>query len=359
MPPDKAVDLIADRDDQRQHDEQLDRHHQQIVDHAAVLLELCQRRKDRVENIGKDCKEEDGKRHDDEEEGGAAARMHPRHRADVFHGQRQLRLIAANGLVLGPVVGEDALHILHAGDEDHVNQEDDQAEQTLNQVLPYHSAAGQTLEEIPQLHRQQEEEQKGEAHAQDHRDRDQHGHEFLAAQLAFQPAVELGGRFLRLLILRHAGLLGGPHQGLDAVVHTAAEVDDAANHGPGEKAVLGLERLHLFLQALLGIAHHDGLLFRPAHHDALDQRLTADHGFEFFRDRTGFLGHGRWYSLCFDNWHFAGAKCDRYAVIGRLTVTSVPPPSALLSSSVPPCIVTISSQTARPMPEPRALELPL
>ena len=44
---------------------------------------------------------------------------------------------------------------------------------------------------------------------------------------------------------------------------------------------------------------------------------------------------------------------------GMEIVTSVPPPSAFSSVSTPPCIVTISSQTARPMPLPRALELPL
>ena len=39
-----------------------------------------------------------------------------------------------------------------------------------------------------------------------------------------------------------------------------------------------------------GAADDHGLLVRPAHHDALDQRLTADHGFELFleRDRIPF-----------------------------------------------------------------------
>ena len=48
-----------------------------------------------------------------------------------------------------------------------------------------------------------------------------------------------------------------------------------------------------------------------------------------------------------------------YWVAGNRMVTRVPPPSAFSRVSVPPCISTISSQTARPMPEPRALELPL
>lgn len=47
------------------------------------------------------------------------------------------------------------------------------------------------------------------------------------------------------------------------------------------------------------------------------------------------------------------------AANGSRTETSVPPPGALPIVSVPPERVTISSHTARPMPLPRALELPL
>ena len=52
-------------------------------------------------------------------------------------------------------------------------------------------------------------------------------------------------------------------------------------------------------------------------------------------------------------------KASYSSPVGIQIVTSVPPPSAFSSVSVPPCMVTISSHTARPMPLPRALELPL
>ena len=45
--------------------------------------------------------------------------------------------------------------------------------------------------------------------------------------------------------------------------------------------------------------------------------------------------------------------------MGSRIVTTVPPPSALAMSKVPSWRRTISSHTARPMPLPRALELPL
>ena len=45
-----------------------------------------------------------------------------------------------------------------------------------------------------------------------------------------------------------------------------------------------------------------------------------------------------------------------YWETGNRTVTSVPPPSAFSKISSPLCIATISSQTARPMPVPLALD---
>ena len=44
--------------------------------------------------------------------------------------------------------------------------------------------------------------------------------------------------------------------------------------------------------------------------------------------------------------------------MGKRMVTTVPPPSALPMSKVPSWRRTISSHTAKPMPLPRALELP-
>lgn len=41
-----------------------------------------------------------------------------------------------------------------------------------------------------------------------------------------------------------------------------------------------LQRLHLDLKLAVRLAHHDGLLFRSAHHDALDEGLPAAGGFE-------------------------------------------------------------------------------
>ena len=52
-------------------------------------------------------------------------------------------------------------------------------------------------------------------------------------------------------------------------------------------------------------------------------------------------------------WREPAAGLPRYCFIGRIMRTVVPCPSSLRMSSLPPCMVTISSATARPMPEPR------
>ena len=52
-------------------------------------------------------------------------------------------------------------------------------------------------------------------------------------------------------------------------------------------------------------------------------------------------------------WREPAAGHPRYCFIGRIMRTVVPCPSSLRMSSLPPCMVTISSATARPMPEPR------
>ena len=95
---DEAVALIADRHDKRQQRQADEQAHKHVAggEHSAHKRE-----------------QQNGNRDHDEQEARAAARMEPGHAAAVFDGQRQLRLIAADGLMLRAVVGEHALHILH------------------------------------------------------------------------------------------------------------------------------------------------------------------------------------------------------------------------------------------------------
>ena len=46
--------------------------------------------------------------------------MEPALLADVLHGQRQARLVAGDGLMLGAVVLKHAVQFLHAGTQEHI-----------------------------------------------------------------------------------------------------------------------------------------------------------------------------------------------------------------------------------------------
>ena len=73
------------------------------------------------------------------------------------------------------------------------------------------------------------------------------------------------------------------HQRLHAADHGVHKGHSAAQHGQTENGIAvadELQLLDLLDQPLLG-ADDDGLLFRSAHEDALNERLTADGGAEF------------------------------------------------------------------------------
>ena len=268
--------------------------------------------------------------------------MQPRHLPRVLHRQRELRLVAADRLMLRAVIGKDALHVLHLRNADHIPEEDDHAHHALDEAT-HNGIADPPVEEAANQRRQQEKQHHGKSDAQHHRERHDRLLQLFRAEFSFKPFFKLAR--LRILFLREE--LCRVHQRLHAAVHRRAEVDHAADQRPCHPAALLFQRLHLFHQPL-GAAHDDGALLRALHQDSFDQGLSADHRLEFFP------------ALRFAQNVFL--FCHDYldsSPIGSLTVTSVPPPSAFSSVSVPPCIVTISSQTARPMPLPRALELPL
>ncbi len=54
---------------------------------------------------------------------------------NVLHRQRQSRLIAENGLVLRTVVAEHPVYVLLSGAEDHVRQQHQDLDHTLDQVM--------------------------------------------------------------------------------------------------------------------------------------------------------------------------------------------------------------------------------
>ena len=79
-------------------------------------------------------KNQDGNDHHDDHKAGAAARMEARHAAHVLHGQRQTGLVAENGLVLGTVIAEGALDVLHVGNRPHKDQKQDDTHHAFEQT---------------------------------------------------------------------------------------------------------------------------------------------------------------------------------------------------------------------------------
>ena len=82
---------------------------------------------------------EENAHHDDhKQEAGAAAGVVPGLLADVLHRQRLAPLITEDGLVLGAVVLEHPVDILHTGAEDQIPHKDDDTHHALQQVAPPH-----------------------------------------------------------------------------------------------------------------------------------------------------------------------------------------------------------------------------
>ena len=97
-----------------------------------------------------------------------------------------------------------------------------------------------------------------------------------------------------------------------------------------------------------------------------NQRLSAAHRLKRRTTRIClFFAHGYSFDalrLAIDSLshlHINASIFRTYVPIGRMICTAQPPSGALVSCNWPPCRSTISSQTARPIPLPRALELPL
>ena len=93
--------------------------------------------------------------------------MQPGHTAAVFNGQRKLRLIAADGLMLRAVIGKDALHVLHPGNQDHIAHKDRDADHTLDQAAD-DGIVDPAVKNTAQKRRQQEEQADRKQNAEKH-----------------------------------------------------------------------------------------------------------------------------------------------------------------------------------------------
>ena len=222
--------------------------------------------------------QQDAHHNDHKQEAGAAAGVVPGLDAHVLHRQGQAVLIAEDGLVLGAVVLEHPVYVLHPGAEYQVAHEDHHLDYALQQVAQPHGQGDNQADQAGDGGGQEDEQHHGKDDAQGHRGGDKKGRGLLAAQAPVQPKLELGGLLRLLFVLRQEG--GREHQRLDAVGQGGTEVEHAPDEGHAQQGVAILDEhpvFHLLLQLAVGLAHHHGLLLRAQHHNPLDEGLAADH----------------------------------------------------------------------------------
>ena len=214
--------------------------------------------------------------------------MKARLRPHVLDRQRQTLFIAEDGLVLRAVVGEHTLDVLHVRHGPQIQQEDDDAQQSLEEVA-HDGALDKALGQTGEQRRQQDEQHDRQRDAEHHGRADDDVLALFLAEMPLDPEVDLAG--LLLLVLGQE--VGGIRQRLHALDHRVKKHDHAADERPAEDRVLfadPVQLLDLLDHAVLRAAD-DGLPGRAAHEDALDERLPADGCAE--RDAgIGFCGFG-------------------------------------------------------------------
>ena len=195
--------------------------------------------------------------------------------------------------MLRPVVLEGAVNVFEPGAEVEVTEEDHQLHHALQQVPQPHGGIREEVEQAGGEQGGQDDEQRnGEGDPRRHGNADDPLHKPFAAEALFQPLLELGGGLL-LLVVRIE--LRRPHEGLHPLHQGGQEVDHPADERDAQDGVPVLDELEflfLDLQLPLLVAHHDGLLLRPPHEDALNECLAANGGAEgaVLRRFTVFLG---------------------------------------------------------------------
>ena len=74
--------------------------------------------------------------HNDQHKAGSAALMLLGAVPDILHIQLQAVLYAIDALMLRAMIGKDALHVLHPGNQDHIGHKNDHTDQAFHQVQP-------------------------------------------------------------------------------------------------------------------------------------------------------------------------------------------------------------------------------
>ena len=175
--------------------------------------------------------------------------------------------------MLGTVVAEHAPYILHQADKPDVDDEDRDAHDAIEDVPGNRVHALLAQHEIAQRRGQDDEDDDAEYDADNHRN----GHEGARAArlLVGVKLVRVVGFFLVPLIrmlARYAKRLVAECERFD---ERRATPDDGPVH-PRVLLAAGCKVVFLCVDAAIGRAHGNRPVVATAHHDALDEGLSAD-----------------------------------------------------------------------------------
>ena len=200
--------------------------------------------------------------------------------ADIFHRQRQSRLVAEDGFMLRAMVLEYPVDILLFGAEDQIGHEHHDFQQPLHHIPPPQGEAGEEMEDsASQQRRQHQKQENGHSHPQQHRKGYNGLFQLFTAEVLFQPLFKFGGLAHLLVRVKVRRI----HQRLHAADHGRQKIDGSPDQGNSQNGVAVLDELqllHLFHHLAVLVPDDDGLLFRPPHQNALNKRLPADAGAE-------------------------------------------------------------------------------
>ena len=210
--------------------------------------------------------------------------------AHILHREGVACLVAGNGLVLGPVVLEHPVDLLHFGDAHHIGQEDAHLEHRFQHHLGPAAQRDKMVHAAHDKGGQHSEQQNGQQPAQNGC-AGQQSVLGLFAQMLPYPLFKSGLFLFGVVVIAHADL-GGVH-------HIAVTHDQAFDHGnrsPHQRDLcpdaMGRRRLGLGLDGAIRLAHGAADELGAAHHDAFHQGLPAHTGLETF-----FVGLIHWVLL--------------------------------------------------------------
>ena len=217
--------------------------------------------------------DQDADHNDDQQKTCAAAGVETGFDSHVFHRQRLSVLVTENRFMLGPVIGEQPLDVADLAHKTHVKQQDRDPYRALGEIARK-EVRFQSGNQTHKKGGQENEEKQRQRHAQYHSGGDDQLLCLFPFEMRLDPLIE----FVRLALLLQRNERGGIGQRKHPLEQRVEQRHDPAKKGQAQDRIPIPDKfqvLNLFYDSV-PCAADDGLLFRPSHQNAFDQRLPTD-----------------------------------------------------------------------------------